>query len=139
LLISRHDTEGGHQVLWPAWLGGPPCDCGGAGCLEALVSGRALARRFGKPSEEIQDQEVWDEVGRWLGLAIVNATALFDPDCVIFGGGVCNAWDRFSPSLHDTVAAHLHLQPQPVIARASLGPERNLLGARCVLEQERHV
>ena len=36
IVVGRHDTEGGHMVLWPAWLGGPPCHCGGAGCLEAL-------------------------------------------------------------------------------------------------------
>jgi len=135
LMIGRHDTEGGHQVLWPSWLGGPPCDCGGTGCLETLVSGRALERRFGRPAKDIDDPLVWDEVGRWLGLAAINATALLDPDCIVFGGGVCARWDRFAPSLLTTVAEGLHLQPSPHLAPASLGEDRNLWGALDLLRQ----
>ncbi|MFN2569199.1 MAG: ROK family protein [Candidatus Dormibacteria bacterium] len=129
VVIGRHDTEGGHQVLWPSWLGGPPCDCGGAGCLETLASGRALKRRFGRRAEDIEDQAVWDELGRWLGLAAINATALLDPDCIVYGGGVCARWDSFAASLMATVQAGLHLQPQPRLALATLGEDRNLWGA----------
>ena len=88
------------MVLWPAWLGGPPCHCGGAGCLEALASGRAIARRYGVAPEQLSDPDAWVEIGRWIGLATVNVTAVHDPDVVIFGGGVCASWARFSPSLH---------------------------------------
>ena len=34
--------EFGHQTVLP---GGPRCECGKHGCLEALVSGPAIARR----------------------------------------------------------------------------------------------
>jgi glucokinase len=40
---GAHDTEGGHQVVWP---GGPPCACGGRGCLEAVVSGTGIRARL---------------------------------------------------------------------------------------------
>ena len=80
IVVGRHDTEGGHMVLWPAWLGGPPCHCGGAGCLEALASGRSIARRYGIAAEHLSDPEAWAEIGRWLGLATVNVTAVHDPD-----------------------------------------------------------
>ena len=105
IVVGRHDTEGGHMVLWPAWLGGPPCHCGGAGCLEALASGRAIARRYGIAAEHLSDPDAWAEIGRWIGLATVNVTAVHDPDVVIFGGGVCASWSRFSPSLFETVDA----------------------------------
>lgn len=133
LFLNRHDSEGGHQVLWPAWLGGPACDCGGAGCLEAIASGRALARRHGRPPEEIEDSGVWEEVGRWLGQAVVNSTALFDCDCVVFGGGVCARWEEFAPALRATVAEHLRLQPAPELRLAALGEDRNLWGALALL------
>jgi glucokinase len=133
LLATRQDTEGGHQVLWPEWLGGPDCHCGGAGCLEALASGLAIQRRFGRPGEELDDQASWDDVGRWLGLGVVNAVALHDPDIVIFGGGVCASWDRFASSLRTTAARHLRLQPVPEIALGTLGEQRNLLGAKALL------
>jgi glucokinase len=129
LLIGRHDSEGGHQVLWPEWAGGPPCHCGGHGCLETLASGLAIERRYGVRAEHLDDPEAWAEVGRWIGLGVVNATALYDPDAVIFGGGVCASWDRFAPALMATVASHLFLQPAPRIVRGSLGEERSLVGA----------
>ena len=130
ILRTRQDTEGGHQVLWPEWLGGPPCHCGGHGCLETLASGLAIKRRFGVRAEELDDDEAWADVGRWLGLGAVNATALHDPDAIVFGGGVVQgAWDRFAPSLLATVKSSLHLQPQPRIVPGSLGEQRSLLGA----------
>ena len=128
-LTGRHDTEGGHQVLWPAWLGGPPCHCGGHGCLETLASGLALARRFGVAADRLEDPAAWEDVGRWLGLGVVNAITLHDPDVVVLGGGVCQAWDRFWPSLSATIDAALFLQPRPPVVRATLGEDRNLWGA----------
>jgi glucokinase len=134
IVVGRHDTEGGHQVLWPAWLGdAPPCGCGGRGCLEGLASGSAIERRFGVPAHQLDDQSAWDDVGRWLGLAVVNATALHDPDAVVFGGGVCAAWLRFWPSMTATIELHLRLQPRPLVTRAALGDDRNLRGALALL------
>jgi glucokinase len=129
LLVSRHDNEGGHQVLWPKHLGGPACDCGGHGCLETLASGRAIVRRFGKRGEELDDDAAWDEIGTWLGLAVVNSTALLDADVVVFGGGVINQWRRLEKALRRTVAASLFLQPAPAIKVAELGVDRNVWGA----------
>jgi glucokinase len=128
-LTGRHDTEGGHQVLWPAWLGGPPCHCGGHGCLESLASGLAIAHRFGVGAERLDDPAAWEDVGRWLGLGVVNAIALHDPDVVVLGGGVCHQWERFWPSLSATVDSALFLQPRPPVRRATLGDDRNLWGA----------
>ena len=140
LVVERHDTEGGHQVVWPARVGGPACDCGGAGCLEAVASGRAIRRRFGRPAEEIDDQSVWDEVGEWLGIAVVNATALLDCDRVIFGGGVASArWSRIEPAIRATVSRSLRLQPAPGIALAELGEDRNLTGALMLLDDRLSV
>ena len=129
LIPTRTDTEGGHQVLWPEWLGGPPCHCGGHGCLEALAAGLAIERRFGVRAEDLDDQEAWDDIGRWLGLGVVNAIALHDPGAVIFGGGVTASWARFAPALLAAVESHLRLQAMPRIELGTLGEERNLLGA----------
>ncbi len=135
-LTGRNDTEGGHQVLWPAWLGGPPCHCGGHGCLESLASGLAIARRFGVDAEHLEDPAAWEDVGRWLGLGVVNAIALHDPDVVVLGGGVCQRWERFWPSLSATVDSALCLQPRPPVRRATLGEDRNLWGALALLSPQ---
>jgi glucokinase len=134
LETGRQDTEGGHQVLWPRRAGGPLCECGGAGCLEAIASGRAIASRFGRRAEEIEEQSVWDEIGEWLGLAVVNATALLDCDRVVFGGGVASArWSRIEPAILATVDRHIKLQDPPGIRVAELGDDRNLAGALLLL------
>jgi glucokinase len=134
LLLGRHDTEGGHMVLWPGWLDGPECHCGGYGCLEALASGRAIVHRYGVAPEHLNDPEAWAEIGRWIGLATVNVTTVHDPDVVVFGGGVCASWQKFAPSLTETVERYLRLQPRPEIVLGSLGETRSLLGALLVAE-----
>ncbi len=134
LVINRHDTEGGHMVVWPRWLDGPKCQCGAYGCLETLVSGPAIARRFGKPASQLEDPAAWDEVGRWLGLAVANTVSVIDPDAVVFGGGVCHQWSRFEAALHQTVAESLLLQPVPPVVLGSLGDDRNLVGALSLVD-----
>ena len=129
LVVARHDTEAGHQVLWPAHLGGPACHCGGHGCLEALASGNAIRRRYGRAAEELEDPEAWAEVGTWLGLATVNTVALLDCDVVVFGGGVVKAWARFQGALRRAVRESLFLQPEPEIRVAELGDDRTVWGA----------
>jgi len=129
LVVARHDTEAGHQVLWPEHLGGPACHCGGHGCLEALASGNAIRHRFGRRAEELEDPAAWADIGRWLGLAVVNSVALLDCDVVVFGGGVISAWARFEAELRRTVRESLFLQPAPEIRLAALGADRNAWGA----------
>ena len=129
IVPTRTDTEGGHQVLWPEWLGGPPCHCGGHGCMEALAGGLAIERRFGTRAEHLADAGAWEDIGRWLGLGVVNVTVLHDPDAVVFGGGVTASWSRFAPALMRTVESHLLLLPRPLITLGTLGEERSLTGA----------
>jgi glucokinase len=129
IVYRRHDTEGGHMVLWPRWLGGPACHCGGHGCLEALASGRAIERRYGVRGEQLDDDDAWSDVGRWLGLAIVNLTATLDCEAVVLGGGVLGSAGRFWPAMTRTVEESLFLLPAPRVLEGTLGEGRNLLGA----------
>jgi len=135
LLLGRHDPEPGHQVLWPEWLGGPACHCGGAGCLEALASGRAIERRFGVAAERLDDQHAWDEVGRWLGLGVVNLALHHDPDVIALGGGVCHSAYRFWPSLSATIDTHLRILQRPLVTQSALGDDQNLVGALANLKE----
>ena len=94
----------------------------------------ASARRYGIAAEQLSDPDAWAEVGRWIGLATVNVTTVHDPDVVVFGGGVCASWSRFSPSLFETVDRSLFLQPHPEIVLGTLGEDRSLLGALLIAE-----
>ncbi len=136
LITGRDDIEGGHHVVWPAALGGPPCTCGSAGCLEAVASGTAIRHRFGVPPEQLDD-DGWRDIGHWLGIGVVNGAMFHDPDVVVVGGGIVHAWDRWAPSMMATVEATLSLRQPPVIRRAQLGEQRNLDGALLCLLQRR--
>ncbi|MDI6870129.1 MAG: ROK family protein [Bacillota bacterium] len=123
LLTGAHGAAGefGHQVIEP---GGPLCRCGRQGCLEALASGTATARRAverlrqerpsllqqlaGGDPERITAAlvgeaaargdslaaEVIAETASYLGIGVANLVAAFDPDRVVIGGGLANLGKR---------------------------------------------
>ncbi|MFF6777772.1 ROK family protein [Streptomyces sp. NPDC012637] len=82
--------ELGHQTVQ---LDGPPCDCGGRGCLEALCLA-ALARGD------------LTEAARVLGTGAANLVRLLDIDRVLLGGrAVLAAPDAFARGAREVLAA----------------------------------
>ncbi len=90
--------EFGHMIVEP---GGPKCECGRFGCLEALVGEDAMRRRVGERlgHEITRNQfialaldgdgatlEVLDSAGRKLGLAVANMVTLLNPELLIICG-----------------------------------------------------
>lgn len=157
---GAHGTSGefGHQVVQP--IAGPPCDCGGSGCLEALASGRGIARRarlaYGEAGGLLENDverisaewvanrvragdpvacRVWNETLGLLSAGVSNVINLIDPDVVIMGGGVSSgAQDLIFEPLRALVAQRC----MPSLARgtpivpAALGPEVGIVGAACL-------
>jgi predicted NBD/HSP70 family sugar kinase len=117
LLMGATGSAGelGHIVVEPD---GPPCECGGHGCLQAVAGGAALARRArqllrgGESSAIVRlvggaldliDAKVivaaaaggdglalrlLDEMGGLLGRALASCVNLVNPDTVVLGGEV---------------------------------------------------
>jgi glucokinase len=113
--------EIGHMSVAPD---GPPCSCGGRGCLEALASGWAIrrqaqdliaagkgcgilayaggdARMVGCPAivqaahdGDSEARELLAAAGRYLGQTIGNIANLLNPSLFIIGGGVAAASGR---------------------------------------------
>jgi glucokinase len=136
LLLGREGLAGeiGHMVVE---LDGPPCHCGGRGCLEARSAGWAIARDAqqlldsGMPSllrELLAERdeplsgalvtlaaqrgdalalEVLTGVGRALGAGVASLVHLFNPDVVAIGGGVTAAGHLLFAPLHEALALHL--------------------------------
>lgn len=111
--------EAGHIVVDPD---GPSCGCGGAGCLEQVASGTALARRFagttGGPADaraaaraaragDPDAVRLFADLGRRLGVAVATMANLFNPEVVVVGGGVADVSDLFLEDLR--AAAHRHM------------------------------
>jgi glucokinase len=153
--------EAGHIIVKEA---GAPCGCGGCGCLEQYASATAVVRMAREHlvaavpenayelallarSGNQQAHEVFDTVGYSLAIALTALINTLNLPLYLLGGGVCEAWDMFAP----TMFKHLHsrsyvyrLTEPPVIAPgrleanktyilpAELGPAAGLLGA-CLL------
>jgi glucokinase len=108
--------------------------------------GVALLTRSG--SQEAH--RVFDTVGSALAVALTGLINTLNLPLYLLGGGVCDAWDLFSPSMFRELEARSYVyrltKPQmrksnqlearkTYILRAELGPEAELLGA-CILGLE---
>jgi glucokinase len=127
IFAGAHGLAGelGHVIVR---AGGPACNFGHPGCLEALASGPALARQAERRLAAGEDsslaarrraghaltgldvaraaaagdalaREVLRELGETLGLAIGSFINGFDPARVVLGGGVSRSWDAFEPAM----------------------------------------
>jgi glucokinase len=121
--------EIGHTVIDPD---GPQCGCGNYGCLEAVASGTAIARRGAEAVKRGESQalaailerdgrltaasmakaaregdlasvEIFAETGRFLGIALANLVNLLSPEAILIGGGVANEPDLFMPEAENTM------------------------------------
>ncbi len=111
---------------------GRRCPCGNTGCLEMYASATALVRctrqrlrrhpesslhgrtRNQKLTSKIIYEEalkgdvlsitVFNEVSTWLGIGIANLVNLFNPEAVVFGGGLSRAHRFILPVVRKVVA-----------------------------------
>jgi len=133
--------EAGHLVVLPD---GPSCGCGGRGCLEALASGTAIARRArevvrqgassalterfgGRPGRitakavgrladrgDPEAQRIVTQAMEYLGVGVANLVNLINPERVVIGGGLTALGARLFDPVRRAVQRHCN----PVAARA---------------------
>jgi glucokinase len=160
--------ELGHCNVEPE---GHACNCGSYGCLEQYASAtavvrmtrEALARGTASELRQVADaaltaqvvyeqairgdgvaKQVFERVGRALGLAIANMVNTLNLPLYVIGGGVSSAWDAFSPALFAEVRGRSFVyawttgedgkgvggrQRATRITRALLGGDGGLFGA----------
>jgi glucokinase len=150
--------EIGHTEVVP---GGVPCVCGQHGCLEAYASGIGLQRRFASGREAgaatrleeltggdpmrltaaIVDEAartgdplartLWEDLDRYLTMALANYVTLLNPDVLVLGGGVIES----VPALFETVARGARARTTAMgrsvlrVTRAALGDWSGAIGA----------
>jgi glucokinase len=132
--------EPGHMTIE---ADGPPCpgDCPGRGCLEAFVSGPALAR-MGWPSaaDGIAAARAGDEdarvaleqMGGKLGVGFASLMNLLDPEVIVVGGGFGSDAGPLLLEPAERVARSRALEPAASTVRfavAELGEDAGMLGA----------
>lgn len=162
--------ELGHMTVYPD---GHICGCGNHGCIEQYASATAIRRLgmesieagtapgLKKLREQHPDdfnskaiyiaaiqgdraaQEVFNKVGRGLGLCIASLVNTFNPHMFVIGGGASSGWDAFAPAMYEELKARSYvyrataptdggLAENPrktIITRASLGGDAGLFGA----------
>lgn len=51
---------------------------------------------------------IWEVYGMHIGNLIKSLVYAYDPDAIVFGGSITNAFDFFLPSLQETIASSFH-------------------------------
>ncbi len=147
-------AELGHMIIDPD---GPPCGCGKRGHVESFCSGPSIARyvkeqiRAGQTSTlqaqpnlapaqiaeaaragDVLAISAFERAGYYLGIAVANYLAIFDPSIVIFGGGVSQVGGLLFKPFEESLRKHTfhpHYLDNLVITKAALGDDAGLLGA----------
>jgi len=139
LYRGAHGTAGevGHIIIDP---NGPLDKCGQRGCLEALVSGTALAKETGRPAAELfasakqgdrKARAVVEKAAHYMGLALISLTNAIDPEMFVMGGGVSRSWGLIYPTMIATLRSSPFIKParRPRLRRARLGDRAGQVGA----------
>jgi glucokinase len=147
-------TEVGHIVVHDK---GALCGCGKKGHWEAYSSGTgienfvkdqiaekpALGNAFSRPDPRTAEiaqaardgnalaKSAFERAGYYMGIGVSNYLHIFNPSCVVFGGGVTRSWDLLSEHFHASLEEHVlnrrYIQDLK-IAIAELGDDAGLIG-----------
>jgi len=145
ILDGRPYTAGGYAgEIGHSPIGDWPCPCGARGCLEAVASAGAVARRYTEATGTAVDGareviaradagdevavRIWDEALDALAMSIAQQTAMIAPEAVVIGGGLSHARGLFD-ELRTRVAARLSYHRLPAIVPAELGGDAGILGS----------
>lgn len=151
---TTNALEVGHTTVEP--FSSARCNCGNLGCLEALSSGTAIAKRAKdavlsnidttlKMYEIITSYEVFKEAAngdkvaisirdnalKYLGVGVTNIINTFDPDKVVIGGGVSKAGEIVFDKIKEVVAERglKTITEGCEIVPAELGTDAGVIGA----------
>lgn len=149
--------EIGHMTVIPE---GRPCGCGNTGCLEMYASARGIVQSYrdalgikdeGKASEITSEQvylaaregeaaarQVMKDMGRMLGIGIANLINIFNPQMIVIGGGVKDAWELFIGTTHEEIMRRAFRVPaeRTEIVPSLLGDDAGMVGAAAVALQK---
>lgn len=148
--------EIGHMTLLPE---GRPCGCGNTGCLEMYASARGIVLSFREaleknaPASPGAEQEITSEfvyqaardgnvlaknvmadMGRMLGIGIANVINIFNPEMIVIGGGVMDAWQLFIDATRREIVkrAFQVTAERTRVVPALLGDDAGMVGAAAV-------
>ncbi len=160
LIMGFNGTVGelGHTMIDPD---GPACGCGNHGCLEAYASGPAIAAmgiksviqgrttligelvnydinkitpqiiaEAAKKGDQIA-QEIFEHVGKLIGIAAVNISLAVGPERIVIAGGVSSCGDLLLNPIRHALEERIFVMPKERIqvVQAQLGDNAGILGS----------
>jgi glucokinase len=124
---------------------GPECACGGRGCLEAIASAGAIARRYTQASGEVVSgakdvleraalgdlhaKAIWESALDALALDLSHTVALLAPEAIVFGGGLSQAGAALLDPVERRLNAILTFHRRPKLLCARIGENAGVIGA----------
>jgi glucokinase len=124
---------------------GEPCSCGGRGCVEALASAAAIARRYtaasGRPvagAREVAERmvagdpvarRIWEDATAALALALAWTSVVLAPQAILVGGGLARSGSLLFEPLGQALGRHLGVVRRPQLRPAALRDDAGFLGA----------
>jgi glucokinase len=124
---------------------GEPCVCGGRGCVEAVASAAAIARRYaaasGRPvsgasavaerlvAADPAARQVWTEATDALALALAWTSVVLAPQAIVLGGGLARSGSLLFDPVGRALDRHLGAVRRPRLVPAALQDEAGFLGA----------
>lgn len=140
----------GHVVVDPH---GPPCACGGFGCLEAIASGPSVAgwaqREGWRAGAEASARAVADDAarghpvalaaltraGQAIGVALASVAHLLETEAVAIGGGLAQAGRLLLTPAEEAFRRHARMDfaRSCRIVPADLGQDAGLVGAAALV------
>ena len=119
-------VELGHT---PIALSGQRCSCGGWGCIETFVGSKYLIEHYNQITNkknkgiEVKDifiraikgekaaLKVWQDFSYALGMFLSGMINIFNPEKIIFGGGISKAFSLFKPLVWSAIKKQA-MEPQ---------------------------
>ena len=75
---------------------------------EDFASGRAFTEKYGQKAVDVTDQKIWREYAHVLNLGLGMICAGYQPDVIVFGGGLGQRLERFKKYLTPYLEENLH-------------------------------
>jgi len=148
LYIGRNNGgELGHTTIN---FNGLDCKCGNNGCIESHIGKKAIIRyakgMANSPLElyelackgDEKAKNVWEQVGKYLGIGIANFIDIFDPDVIVIGGNISRAWKFFNKTMKKEAKKRSLFKPCSIV-KSKLGSRASILGAASLVFSAKNI
>jgi glucokinase len=132
---NNTNIEAGHMTIQQD---GPICSCGAKGHFEAMASGRAIKRSFGKYAYEIKDRSTWEKIAAIIAAGLASFIAVYAPDVVVLAGGVNVHFKKFQRPLIQNLEQDFRYGI-PEIRLAKYVETAPVIGALLLASQAEHL